>query len=109
MNTKVMSLSCQNKTTHGKSKDKSTFHRVNNTIILGGNCDGDIFNEKKWTESLKDYRNWECIEFNTPISIFQLIPGDLRKEVYKFIGKKILYTGTLNCIYHFYQAGIYRK
>ncbi|POG77635.1 hypothetical protein GLOIN_2v1815663 [Rhizophagus irregularis DAOM 181602=DAOM 197198] len=109
LNANVMSLSFQNKTTNGISKDKSTFHKVNNTIILGGNCDGDVFNEKKWTESLKDYRNWECIEFNTPISIFQLIPGDLRKKVYKFIGKKILYTGTLDCKYHSNQAGIYRK
>ncbi|PKY18166.1 hypothetical protein RhiirB3_522549 [Rhizophagus irregularis] len=105
LNTNVTSLSYQNST----SENKSTFHKVNNTIILGGNCDGDVFNEKKWTESLKDYQNWECIEFNTPISIFQLLPDDLRKKVYEFIGKKILYTGILNCKYHFNQAGNYRK
>lgn len=59
-------------------------------VILGGreyheNSDKDLF------ESLKDLRNWKCIKFKNPISIFGLLEENLRKKILPLIGKKILY------------------
>jgi hypothetical protein len=108
VNADGLSLSCQQANVHGKTNDSSTFRRINNTIILGGKCDGS-FDENEWTESLKDYRNWDCIEFNNPISIFQFIPSHSRKELYTAIGKKILFTGILDCDYYISRPGTYRK
>ncbi|CAB4426280.1 unnamed protein product [Rhizophagus irregularis] len=93
---------------HGTTKNSAQFHKVNHMKSLGGNCDG-VFDEDKWTESLKDYRNWDCIEFNNPVSIFQLLPYNLRKELFVAAGKKILFTGTLNCKYYLHYPGNYRK
>ncbi|CAB4431660.1 unnamed protein product [Rhizophagus irregularis] len=52
----------------------------------------DEFNtyKRKWIKSLKR-NNWECIEFRNPKSIFRLLNDELREEVNKFFGKKILY------------------
>ncbi|CAG8492567.1 2803_t:CDS:2 [Funneliformis mosseae] len=50
------------------------------------------FNEKDWIKSLKDFRNWDCIEFQNPIGIFQLLPDNLRKQIISFLGKRILYS-----------------
>ncbi|GBC02705.1 hypothetical protein RclHR1_04770003 [Rhizophagus clarus] len=108
VNVDGLSLICQQKAAVGITNDNSIFRRVNNTIILGGKCDG-VFDEDAWTGSLKDYQNWDCIEFNNPISIFQLIPYDLRKEFFMAIGKKILFTGILNCEYYLSRPGNHRK
>ncbi|GES72687.1 hypothetical protein GLOIN_2v1815663 [Rhizophagus clarus] len=108
VNVDGLSLICQQKAAVGITNDNSIFRRVNNTIILGGKCDGN-FDEGSWTESLKDYQNWDCIEFNNPISIFRFIPFDLRKELYMAIGKKILFTGTLDCDYYLNRPGSHRK
>ncbi|RGB22034.1 hypothetical protein C1646_783421 [Rhizophagus diaphanus] len=98
----------QAKIDHGTTKNATKFHKVNHMKSLGGNCDG-VFDEDKWTESLKDYRKWDCIEFNNPVSIFQLLPHNLRKELFVAAGKKILFTGTLDCDYFLYHPGSYRK
>ncbi|CAB5376192.1 unnamed protein product [Rhizophagus irregularis] len=62
--------------------------------------------ENIWIESLKDYQNWICIEFKNPISILQLLPNDLYKEIYKIIGKNILYTCIENYDYYLYKPGL---
>ncbi|RGB23605.1 hypothetical protein C1646_774261 [Rhizophagus diaphanus] len=79
------------------SKRKSNFHDFNYIRPE---------DETTWIESLKDYQNWNCIEFKDPISIFQLLPSSLYKEIYKLIGKKILYTCIENYDYYLYKPGI---
>ncbi|RGB27234.1 hypothetical protein C1646_769370 [Rhizophagus diaphanus] len=98
---------------YSNTKRNSKFYRFNHVKLLGGkHPDGKDFDEnaeKDWIESLNDYQNWECIEYRNPISIFQLLPDDLRKESYRKIGKKILYTGTEDCDYFLREPGRYRN
>ncbi|CAB5304190.1 unnamed protein product [Rhizophagus irregularis] len=65
------------------------------TRYLGGRS---LFNfdDELWIESLSNYKCWKCIEFHEPIHIFQLLDHNLRKEVYKVIGKKILYRDIIS-------------
>ncbi|PKY49229.1 hypothetical protein RhiirA4_465110 [Rhizophagus irregularis] len=94
-------------------KGTSKFYNFNHIKLLGGkHPDNENFDEKAWIESLKDYQNWDCIEFKNPISIFQLLsddlPGDLqdlRKRTYKSIGKRILYTINEDFVYFLNEAG----
>ncbi|GES72832.1 hypothetical protein GLOIN_2v1778161 [Rhizophagus clarus] len=59
-------------------KKSSNFYSSDSMRILGGeHPDSENFDEKKWIESLKDFRTWECIEFKNPINIFRLLPYDL--------------------------------
>ncbi|CAB5369912.1 unnamed protein product [Rhizophagus irregularis] len=76
--------------------------KLHNSIL----SDSKAFNENTWIESLKDYQNWNCIEFKNPIGIFQLLPDDLYKETYKSIGKRILYTYVENYDYYIYKPGM---
>jgi hypothetical protein len=92
-----------------KLKGKSKFYNFNNMRLLGGSHpESENFDEKKWIESLKDYQNWECIEFKSPISIFQLVPDTLCKVPFKSIGKRILYTCTEDCNYYLNKSKRYR-
>ncbi|RIA95363.1 hypothetical protein C1645_816731 [Glomus cerebriforme] len=96
------------------SKKKSKFYSFNYMKLLGGkhpsDKDFDEDAEKNWIESLKDYQNWDCIEFKDPISIFQLLPDDLRKESIKSIGKRILHASADEyCDYYLYEPGAYRN
>ncbi|GBB89464.1 hypothetical protein RclHR1_16150005 [Rhizophagus clarus] len=87
------------------SKKKTNFHYPR---LLGGCHPTDKeFDEKVWIRSLNSYPNWECIEYKNPISIFQLLPDDLRKEAYESIGKKILYTEIKDYDYKLYEPGMY--
>ncbi|EXX64602.1 hypothetical protein RirG_141150 [Rhizophagus irregularis DAOM 197198w] len=63
-------------------------------IILGERfkIDYNNANQTKDEKDLNDYRNWNIIEFLKPISIFELVDDDLRKELYSFFGKRILYS-----------------
>ncbi|GBB84051.1 hypothetical protein RclHR1_01070001 [Rhizophagus clarus] len=83
------------------SKRKPKFHSYNYII-----SDSEFFDENAWIESLTDYQKWNCTEFKNPISIFQLLPDDLYKEVYKLIGKRILYTCVENYDYYIYKPGM---
>ncbi|CAB4495877.1 unnamed protein product [Rhizophagus irregularis] len=98
---------------YSNTKRNSKFYRFNHVKLLGGkHPDGKDFDEnaeKDWIESLNDYQNWECIEYRNPISIFQFLPDDLRKESFRSIGKKILYTSTEYCEYYLYEPGRYRN
>ncbi|RGB22035.1 hypothetical protein C1646_783423 [Rhizophagus diaphanus] len=87
------------------SKKKTNF---NSMRLLGGNHPKDKkFNEETWIKSLNSYHTWECIEYKKPNNIFQLLPDDLRKESYKSIGKKILYTNIIDYNYRLYEPGMY--
>jgi hypothetical protein len=77
------------------------------SVGYNSNISGDkAFDENAWIKSLKDYQNWECIEFKNPISIFQLLPDDLYKETYKSIGKRILHACVENYDYYIYKPGM---
>ncbi|PKY38016.1 hypothetical protein RhiirA4_439082 [Rhizophagus irregularis] len=91
------------------SKKKSKLYSSDCIRILGGNHpNGENFDEKNWIGSLKNFQNWDCIEFKNPINIFQFLSYDLRKELFVSIGKKILYTSTKDFDYDLYEAGMYR-
>ncbi len=57
------------------------------------------FDEEAWVKTLANYRDWDCIEFRNPISIFKLLPDYLRKQINTSLGKKILYSSTKDLIY----------
>jgi hypothetical protein len=80
------------------------YYETNSEVILiGGNPQStedkneynlEVFKRDKrdnWIKSLEKSDTWECIEFRNPKSIFQLLDVELREEVNKFFGKKILY------------------
>ena len=56
-----------------------------------------------------NYQNWDCIEFDNPINIFQLLPDDLRRSVFKYIGKRILYTSVENYEYNLNEPERHRN
>ncbi|GES72719.1 hypothetical protein GLOIN_2v759589 [Rhizophagus clarus] len=90
-------------------KKKSKFYSSDYMKILGGkHPDDENFDEKAWIESLEDYHNWDCIEFKNPISIYQFLPDELRKEFYETIGKRILYTSTEDYNYDLHELGRHR-
>ncbi|EXX68660.1 hypothetical protein RirG_103140 [Rhizophagus irregularis DAOM 197198w] len=102
-------LNLKVKVNSSKLKGKSKFYNFNNMRLLGGSHpEGEKFDEKYWIDSLKDYRNWECIEFKNPVSIFQLVPDTLCKMPFKSIGKRILYTCTEDCDYYLNKFKKYR-
>ncbi|RIA88944.1 hypothetical protein C1645_739028 [Glomus cerebriforme] len=79
-----------------KSNTKSTNEEKKRRSLLGGEPqDLENFDKKEWISSLSDHETWKCIEFQNPINIFQLLDDSLRKEVYEFFGKKILYSGVM--------------
>ncbi|GBB88810.1 hypothetical protein RclHR1_15400003 [Rhizophagus clarus] len=87
----------------------SKFYNFNHIGLLGGkHPDDKNFDERAWIESLKDYQNWECIEFRNPISIFQFLSDDLRKKIFESVGKRILHTNTKDCDYYLNEPRRYR-
>jgi hypothetical protein len=90
------------------SSDNSNESSVGSNLKLHNYIfsEDETFDENVWIESLKDYQNWRCIEFKNPISIFQLLPDDVYEEMYKTIGKKILYTYVENYEYFIYKPGM---
>ncbi|RIA91140.1 hypothetical protein C1645_848209 [Glomus cerebriforme] len=90
----------------GDSKKSSKFYSFNHMRLLGGkHPDDENFNEKAWIESLEDYQNWDRIELQNPISIFKLLPDDLRKKTLESIGKRILYTSIEDFKYNLNENG----
>ncbi|CAB5388604.1 unnamed protein product [Rhizophagus irregularis] len=76
--------------TSGYSKAKSNHYKSNYTKLIGGEqSDLGNFDEKAWFKSLENYKNWDCIELQGLISIFQPIPDDLRKNIIESVGKRI--------------------
>ncbi|CAG8820725.1 26180_t:CDS:1, partial [Gigaspora rosea] len=59
--------------------------------IIGGNTGKDTNSDlSAWTESLKDFRTWEIIEYSEICPIFDLLDGELRNKVLEALGKRIL-------------------
>ncbi|EXX58131.1 hypothetical protein RirG_200690 [Rhizophagus irregularis DAOM 197198w] len=82
------------------SKRESNFYNFIQMRLLGGKHPVDKeFNEKMWIESLEHYQNWHRIELQEPVSIFQLLPNDLRKRTFESLGKKILYSEAIDYEY----------
>ncbi|GBB83351.1 hypothetical protein RclHR1_10080004 [Rhizophagus clarus] len=69
------------------------------TEIIGGEKLNDIkdFHIGNWISSLDNYKNWDCIEFRNPISIFQLLPKDLHERIIRSVGTKIHCSIIENC------------
>ncbi|RIA80284.1 hypothetical protein C1645_838969 [Glomus cerebriforme] len=83
----------------GHKIENSKFCKFNNKILIGGEQPENFNNfddaaEKAWVKSLENYKNWDCIEFKNPISIFKLLDDDLYKQILSLVGKKILYSKT---------------
>jgi hypothetical protein len=76
--------------TSSYSEEKLEHCKSNYTKLIGGEQSSlENFDEKAWFKSLENYKNWDCIEFQDLISIFQPIPDDLRKKIIKSVGKRI--------------------
>ncbi|CAI2167333.1 5856_t:CDS:1 [Funneliformis geosporum] len=75
--------------------------------IIGGQQPNSLeeFDEKSWVKSLIDYKNWGCIEFRNPISIFQLLPDYLRRKIIYSLGKRIHYSKVENFNYSLKECG----
>ncbi|PKK62891.1 hypothetical protein RhiirC2_869998 [Rhizophagus irregularis] len=88
------------------SKGRSKFYSFNQIRLLGGKhpIDED-FSEKMWIESLEHCQNWDRIELQEPVSIFQLLPDDLRKRTFESLGKKILYSEAIDYEYISNESG----
>src|SRR5436190_4569129 len=87
---------------------RSTNNSSNCTKLFGGKRPNRLenFDEEAWIKSLnEDYKNWNCIEFRKPISIFQLLPDDLYKQVIKSVGKRIHYSTIENFNYQLEESG----
>src|SRR5206468_576533 len=68
------------------------------------------FDEEAWIKSLKeDYRSWDCIEFREPVSIYQLLPDDLRKQILMLVGKKIHHSTIENFVHKLDQQEEFGK
>src|SRR5581483_2237743 len=76
------------------SEGSSNHYNYKCTNLFGGKQPDSLehFNEKAWIESLEDYKNWDCIEFRDPVSIFQVLPKNLRDEIIELVGKRIHYS-----------------
>jgi hypothetical protein len=73
--------------------------------LIGGQQPDSLedFDDKAWVISLADFRNWYCIQFNDPISIFQLLDEVLRNEMISCIGKRILHLSSEEINYQLEQ------
>ncbi|EXX72625.1 hypothetical protein RirG_067520 [Rhizophagus irregularis DAOM 197198w] len=91
LNAKASVIKAELTNTYDNSIGISNNYKSKCKNLIGGEQPDSIenFDEKAWIKSLKDYRNWDCIEFQNPVSIFELLPADLRKRVIELVGKRI--------------------
>nr|CAG8474549.1 14194_t:CDS:2 [Entrophospora candida] len=52
-----------------------------------------------WYESLRDPDQWDIIEYNDIIPIFEILPDGLKEQVLKIFGQKILDVKTCRIVY----------
>ncbi|GBC07442.1 hypothetical protein RclHR1_07480002 [Rhizophagus clarus] len=77
------------------SKDPENFKQIIREYeYIGGEPNSENFDVKTWIESLKDPKSWNCIELRELVSIFQLLPEDLHKQIIESVGKKIHYSAV---------------
>ncbi|PKC15387.1 hypothetical protein RhiirA5_486183 [Rhizophagus irregularis] len=83
----------------------------NSTKLIGGKQPNNIenFDEGAWFKSLNDHNYWDCIEYRNPVSIFQPLSENLRKQIIKYVGKRILYSKTQGIKYHLENHGEAKK
>ncbi|GBC08425.1 hypothetical protein RclHR1_00810017 [Rhizophagus clarus] len=71
---------------------KNTFNNEGFELIGGDQFGYEDFDETEWSRTLEDFRKWGCIKFGEPISIFERLPVNLRREVLELTGKIIHYS-----------------
>ncbi|GBC32596.1 hypothetical protein GLOIN_2v1880620 [Rhizophagus irregularis DAOM 181602=DAOM 197198] len=92
--------------TAGYSEAKSNHYKSNYTKLIGGEqSDLENFDEKAWFKTLENYKNWDCIELQGLISIFQPIPDYLRKKIIESVGKRIHHSGFKVISYNLEKFG----
>ncbi|PKY42181.1 hypothetical protein RhiirA4_540209 [Rhizophagus irregularis] len=92
--------------TAGYSEAKSNHYKSNYTKLIGGEPSNlKDFDEKAWFKTLENYKNWDCIELQGLISIFQPIPDDLRKKIIESVGKRIHHSGSKEISYNLEEFG----
>jgi hypothetical protein len=89
-----------------KSLSKNNSSKYQSFKLFGGKQFGsNNFNESDWVETLNDFKLWSCIKFKEPVSIFQILPEDLRKQILSLVGKKILFTSIEDYSYKLPDSG----
>ncbi|CAG8681669.1 12335_t:CDS:1 [Funneliformis mosseae] len=90
-----------------ETSNDSSGYCINIISLIGGQQPDrfEEFDEKSWVKSLTDYKNWACIEFRNPISIFQLLPDYLRRKNTYSLGKRIHYSKIENFNYSLKEFG----
>ncbi|CAJ0900525.1 13184_t:CDS:2 [Entrophospora sp. SA101] len=106
-NTKNIELNISHPRTVGagasasKTKSVNDITRSSETIsyqcTIGGNGNGALLDD--WYESLRDPDKWDIIEYKDVIPIFEILPDDLKNQVLKIIGQKILDVKTCRIVY----------
>ncbi|CAB5204772.1 unnamed protein product [Rhizophagus irregularis] len=87
-------------------KGNSSYCNFSFVSLIGGEQpDGSEDFDKSWVQSLKDYRNWDCIEYRNPVSIFSLLSETLRKRILTSIGKRVLYSNFEDRKYRLIERG----
>ncbi|CAG8552818.1 20226_t:CDS:1 [Racocetra persica] len=74
------------------NKNESTMQHKGSFIFGGDKIKIYEGKEAEWVSSLQDFRYWEPIEFQEPVSIFEFLDDDLKKKIKKIIGKRIIYS-----------------
>nr|CAG8644002.1 13634_t:CDS:2 [Entrophospora candida] len=84
-----------------RTKSVNDITRSSETIsykrIIGGNGNDAILDD--WYNSLRDPDQWGIIEYENIIPIFEILPDDLKNQVLKIIGQKILDVKTCEIVY----------
>ena len=86
INANIRVLESKSAKTRINSEGKSDYYKIKCAKLIGGQPPDNLkdFDEATWAKSLIDYRNWDSIEFRDPVSVFQLLPEDLRLLERKF-------------------------
>jgi len=80
-----------------RSENNSKSYSVDQMRLFGGKLGNS---EEEWIKSLdEDFKLWYCIEIRNHKSIFEFLSEDLRKKIIKIIGKRILYSNTIDYKY----------
>nr|CAG8440533.1 11067_t:CDS:2 [Entrophospora candida] len=87
------------RTKSGNDNTSSNEARSYERIIGGG---GDYLfddNISGWYEALSDPDKWEIVEYKEVIPIFEILPDDLKDQVLKCLGQRILDVKTCKIVY----------
>ncbi|CAG8514553.1 7589_t:CDS:1, partial [Scutellospora calospora] len=76
------------------SGSENIMQREDSTIFGGDKTKIYESKEEEWVTSLQDFSYWEPIEFRKPVSIFEFLNKNLKKEIKEIIGKRIIYSNV---------------